>query len=273
MLVAIAIITVLLSLVIVTLNGVRSTAKNAHCQANLAQLAQAALRYANDHSDWPTAIAWRIPAVGELEQTSWDWVTKTTNFSQTPQRIRAGSLWNYADQPQKLYQCPACEDQDLQSDQMTGYNYNTTFIGGEMAFAPPSFAYTYRGIRPSQCQRTAKCALFGDAGRGGPEAPLNNYMRAPTGNRPAQPHLGPGQHVVGLDLIYTGGQAFRHKGATNIAHLDGHTSGLNVPFLGERWEDAPTSIQSLLDYPNDGFLSNDDRLYNPNWSSATATTP
>ena len=115
--------------------------------------------------------------------------------------------------------------------------------------------------------------MFGDAGSGGPETPLNNYMRAPTRNRPEQPHLEGGPHVIGLDLVYTGAQSFRHDNATNVAFLDGHTESLTVPFRGVYWEQAPSSIQSLLDYPSEGFLSEDDRLYNPNWLPATISSP
>ena len=64
-----------------------------------------------------------------------------------------------------------------------------------------------------------------------------------------------------LGTLYGGGQAFRHRGSTNVEYLDGHTG------ISESAAAGPLATQNLLDqvmgYPANGFLSEDDRAYDP----------
>jgi prepilin-type processing-associated H-X9-DG protein len=89
--------------------------------------------------------------------------------------------------------------------------------------------------------------VFGDGGRA---RGTNKYMRAPMNTE--------GQ---ALEVIYTGGQAFRHQSATNVAYLDGHVALAGEPFQGALAEE--TLLRDKMDYPRNGFLSDDDRAYDP----------
>ena len=89
--------------------------------------------------------------------------------------------------------------------------------------------------------------MFGDAGRA---ESTNKYMRAPMNT----------EHI-GLDFVYAGGQAFRHQKATNVAYLDGHVSSAHSPFQGTLATDS--LLTEEMDYPRNGFLSDDDRAYDP----------
>jgi prepilin-type processing-associated H-X9-DG protein len=64
----------------------------------------------------------------------------------------------------------------------------------------------------------------------------------------------------GLSVTYTGAQAFRHQRTTCVAYLDGHVAPAGTPCRGQL---ATPSNLLLLGYPENGFLSDDDRAYDP----------
>jgi prepilin-type processing-associated H-X9-DG protein len=94
----------------------------------------------------------------------------------------------------------------------------------------------------------ASVAVFGEGGRAGS---TNKFMRAPVETF---------EGVLSLGEIYTGGQAFRHGKATNVAYLDLHVAPASVPHRGAR---ANAAMLDLLGYPGNGFLSDDDTAYDP----------
>jgi prepilin-type processing-associated H-X9-DG protein len=89
--------------------------------------------------------------------------------------------------------------------------------------------------------------MFGDGGRA---ESTNKYMRAPMNTEEKAP-----------GVIYTGGQAFRHQKATIVAYLDGHVGLTRNPFKGALATE--TLLTDKMDYPRNGFLSDDDRAYDP----------
>ena len=141
------------------------------------------------------------------------------------------------------------------NDPATGYNYNTTYLGAEGRFPElgadgrwvDGWANARRGVPPSQHRRPAETAMFGDAGWVGG---ANKFMRAPSGNVEND-----------LSVVYSGGQAFRHSGCCNVVHLDGHVCACTMACEGEHA--SQPLLDQLLGYPLNGFLSDDDRAYDP----------
>ncbi|MHC4766440.1 MAG: type II secretion system protein [Planctomycetota bacterium] len=240
LLVVLATIALLLSLMLPSLAGVRTSGRTAVCISNLRQMAIAAQRYALEHEFFPPAV--RYENDGTVTQIDWDWVTTWDG-----QLISPGPLWEFTDDPGRVQQCPEYHGTTNTADPYTGYNYNTTYIGGEGTWGCWGWDNFRCGVRYSACRWTARVALFGDGGRAGS---TNKYMRAP-------------MNTEGLDLgvVYTGGQAFRHQKATNVAYLDGHVGMAREPFRGGLATDA--LLRDKMDYPRNGFLSDDDRAYDP----------
>jgi prepilin-type processing-associated H-X9-DG protein len=145
-------------------------------------------------------------------------------------------------------QCPDYDgESNFEGDPFTGYNYNTSYIGGEAAYVEVGWAVVRKGVAPHACQRVDRCAVFGCGGYSGG---ANKFMRAP-GN----PEHG------SLFVTYAGGQAFRHAGnTTNSAFLDGHVESRGVACKGES---ATEGLLNVMGYGANGFLSDDDGAYAP----------
>jgi len=241
-LVVIAVIALVIGLLAPAMAGARAGSRSMKCQANLKQLAVASQNYAAIYDAWPAAI--RYDSVnGAFRRVSWDWVTTFSN-----QVISPGPLWSFTDHPDDVQQCPDCSlASTFGGDPFTGYNYNTTYIGAEATFPLTGWKKIRAGVPPHACSRSSTCAMFGDgAWKGG----ANKFMRAPLNS----------EHQS-LGIIYAGGQAFRHTGWTNIAFVDGHVGAMNKPCQGQLA--TPTNLQQKMDFPRNGFLSDDDRLYDP----------
>ena len=67
--------------------------------------------------------------------------------------------------------------------------------------------------------------------------------------------------MLPLSVTYAGGQAFRHAGSTNVGFLDGHVASFGQPQKGEHA--TGDLLSSVMGYPDHGFLSDDDRAYDP----------
>jgi prepilin-type processing-associated H-X9-DG protein len=241
LLVIIAIVTVLMGLLAPGLSAVRAAGQSTVCRANLRQMAIAAQNYAAVYDAFPPALRFEHTA-GSLHQVAWDWVTTLSG-----ELIAPGPLWSSGDKPGEIQQCPAyLGGTNFAGDPHTGYNYNTTYIGGEAPFPMTGWGPVRWGIKPHAARRTATCAIFGD---GGYASGANKFMRAPVNTE-----------GWGLSVVYAGAQAFRHRGSTNVAYLDGHIGSPAQPRKGAL---ATESLLEDMDYPRNGFLSDDDRAYNP----------
>ena len=133
------------------------------------------------------------------------------------------------------------------ADPYTGYNYNTTFIGAEGTLATPGWEGIRWRVPLGQHRRTVQTAMFGDGGRAGG---TNKFMRAPMNSE-----------GYALDVIYAGGQAFRHQRSTNVAYLDGHVDSVQKPYAGALATES--LLEDVMGYPENGFLSDDDSAYDP----------
>ena len=232
----------LLGLLAPALSSARARSRAARCQLNLKQMAAAAFAYAAVYDAFPVAIRYDNSS-GVLRTIAWDWVAGAAGQPASP-----GALWGFANNPGDVQQCPECDGRaNALGDPYTGYNYNTTYIGGEARFPHAGWHAVRKGIAPHACARGHSCAMFGDGGYSGG---ANKFMRAPLDS----------EHI-GLDAVYAGGQAFRHRGATNIAFVDGHVGSTREAHRGARATDA--LLNQYMAYPRNGFLSNDDSAYDP----------
>lgn len=245
LLVVLATIALLLGTLVPALSGVRRSAHGAVCISNLRQMAIAAQRYALEYQYFPPAIRYDL-VDGVAVQYAWDWVTTIDD-----RLISPGPLWSFTDDPDRVQQCPLYHGTtNFGGDPFTGYNYNTSYLGGEGRLFNWGWEHFRAGVRYSACRRTAQVALFGDGGR---SDSTNKFMRAP---------MNEAEDNFLLYTIYSGAQAFRHGHATNVAYLDLHVAPAATPFKGALATDA---LLELIEYPANGFLSGDDRAYDPLW--------
>ena len=237
LLVVVAVISVLVSLLVPSLNRAREQAKGLRCCSNLRQLAVAAHAYAGSYRD-------RYPIAQYLQtgpvriSFAWDFTTEWhTEAAAGEPVVTPGLLWAHTG-ADEVQQCPTYEGgANWLSDPYSGYNYNTSFIGhgrGEWIAAP---ALT------SQVRTPARTALFGDGRyRGG----ANKFMRAPWAEVSGD---------LGFSGRFAGTQGFCHSGKTNVAFADGHA---------EAWADLYTDTYAHEQRgiaPETGFLSADNALY------------
>ncbi len=240
LLIVIGVIALLIGLLAPGLGGVRSAGRAMRCSTNLRQMAIAAQGYAAIYDAFPAGI--RYENDGGVTIIAWDWVTTFSG-----QVISPGPLWAFTDNPGEVQQCPSFHGVTNFADQFTGYNYNTTYIGGEGALYNWGWEKFRPGVGPGVCRRGAETAFFGDGGVGGGIA--NKLMRAPMNS-----------DGWGLSVVYAGGQAFRHGGFTNVAYVDGHVGAVDRPQPGKL---ATDSLLEEMGYPENGFLSDDDTAYDP----------
>lgn len=242
LMVVLATMALLLGVLVPALTSVQSAGRGAACVSNLRRMSIAAQRYALDYAYFPPSL--RYENEGTFTVVAWDWVSTFDD-----EVISPGSLWEFTEDPDRAQQCPTYHGRSNFADRYTGYNYNTTFLGGESSFPNLGWNGFRPGLRYGACRRAATVAIFGDGGIAAGVA--NKFMRAPT-NREG----------YNLQTIYSGGQAFRHRHATNVAYIDLHVSAMATPLPGALATDA---LLDHMGYPANGFLSNDDRAYDPLW--------
>lgn len=248
-LVCIAIIAILMGIALPALKTVRASSQQTACTSNLRQLMYAATMYgATNNEAMPPAVLY-FQSGAAIRAVSWDFATAPDG------QIIPGAVWQFTDTPLEVQQCPSYTGpSNTESDPYTGYNYNTTFIGHEGGFpttgadgAPLDGWRTARLGRPmSAFAFPERTAVFGD---GGWKNGANKYMRAPMNT------------VEGnLPLVCAGTQAFRHAGAcTCCAYLDGHIGIVQQARRGALT--TPQLAELVTDFPNNGFLSEDDSAY------------
>ena len=206
LLVVIGIIGLLLGLLLPTLTRARVQARQAVCLSNLRQLMTAAGAYADDYAGRLPVSQWSVPNVAAH---AWDF-SRVRDPADGQWRLVPGLLWRPAGltDPSAVQQCPEFDGKsNSPGDPFTGYNYNTSYLGGGQGEWRPEPAKLTWVADP------AGTAVFGD---GEYAAGANKFMRAPRhggrdGASPARP---------------AGTQGFRHAGnTTNLAFADGHAAG------------------------------------------------
>lgn len=238
----VTVISVLGALLLPAVGGVRGTARTTESLSQLRQMAFAAQRYTDRWNRFPIAVRYE-PGDGAVRTIAWDWQHHADGT------VTPGPMWRFTDTPNEVLRCPAWRGpSDVEGEPFSGYNYNTSYLGGEASYGTVGWDAIRWGLRPAAVRRPADAAIFGAGGwRGG----TNKFMRAP-GNR------------EGYDAwtLHAGGQAFRyHGGRTVAAYLDGHVGTQAEPQL-------PTvpdhlAAEQVMDHPRNGFLSDDDSAYDP----------
>ncbi|MHC5156503.1 MAG: hypothetical protein ACYSOZ_00190, partial [Planctomycetota bacterium] len=281
----IAVLAVMLSVLLPSLNKAKEQAKSVYCRSNLRQLAIAAFNYnlSNDGyfplAQYTTEGQRPLPPAPEMlsvnaaipEEPSepmetvtymhaWDFtmIMSSRGVENVP-----GLLWQ-GDTIEKVQQCPAYKGVDNWGGiQFTGYNYNTSYIGhgqGEIVGPDYSGRVIPHPVWPSWCtivmpaketdiNSPNQCALFGDGHYAGG---ANKFMRAP--------QAWSGDISSGLKLAGT--QGYRHLNRTNLVFSDGHAESIEGLFT-----DIEGGGKTRLDEHNDGnrikigFISSGNSLY------------
>jgi prepilin-type N-terminal cleavage/methylation domain-containing protein/prepilin-type processing-associated H-X9-DG protein len=240
LLVVIGIIAVLISVLLPSLAKAREQAASVKCLSNLRQLAQSTFAYvAENRGVYPIAY-WDYDGNSSID-AQWDFITEFNAGGNQTQR--PGLLFGQRGGTAVVL-CPLYEPTKTSGDDYTGYNYNTSYIGGR------KLQDEFHGsARHGQVRDPIHTALFGDAGFGNS---TNRYMRAPFG-------------FAGDQATVSGGaQAFRHRGATNVAYCDGHAEPVTIrpadrfPTTGV-WASNPSL--RIITGKNNGFLSQDNSAY------------
>ncbi|MFK7960821.1 MAG: type II secretion system protein [Phycisphaerales bacterium] len=236
------VLSVLGAILLPAIGGVRGSARTTESLSQLRQMTFAAQRYTDRWNRFPMAVRYE-PGDGAVRTLAWDW-QQTATGETVP-----GPMWRFTDTPDEVLRCPAWRGADgAEGEPFSGYNYNTSYLGGEASYGTTGWDAIRWGLRPAAVRRPADAVIFGAGGwRGG----TNKFMRAP-GNR------------EGLDpwTLHAGGQAFRyHGGRTVTAHLDGHVATSAQAQLPP--EPDLMAAEQVMDHPRNGFLSSDDRAYDP----------
>ncbi len=240
LLVVIGIIAVLISVLLPALSKARAQAANVKCLSNLRQLAQSAFAYtAENRGTYPISY-WDYDHNSSID-AQWDFVSEVDSSGRPSQR--PGLLFGQRGGTSVVL-CPLYEPTKVSGDDYTGYNYNTSYIGGRQLMGE-----LHASARHGQIRDASHTALFGDAGYG---IYTNRFMRAPLG-------------FAGDQATVSGGaQSFRHRGATNVAYVDGHAETVFIkaedrfPTTGV-WLTDP-SLRIIVGKTN-GYLSQDNSAY------------
>lgn len=189
----IAIISILISLLIIVIGNATGLSKTNICKNYQRQLIVATVSYQNENNTNPPALSY-AQEDDLMLMRAWD---------------EEVILWQYLDKQAKRMICPEYEST---TESTSGYNYNTSFIGDEEYL----FADAVKGVSISNCKHPTHCALFGDCAK-------NKFMRAPEYDAIYDPFTSPETRCAGM-------QAFRHSGNTVVGWLDGHISTQNYLF-------------------------------------------
>ena len=240
LLVVIAIIALLISLLLPALNRAREQSRSVKCLSNLRQMGQAAFIYAQAYDGY-------FPISHNSFTHEWD-------FNVNGATLTPGDLWSPGT-VLAIQQCPSYDrPSTTPTDPYTGYNYNTSYIGGGVNEITPLGHPHITPAKLAAIRHPDTTALFGDGQYWGG---TNKYMRAPI--LMAGTDIGDG---VGLSTRLAGTQGYRHLGLTNVCYCDGHAQsvGDRYPAAGTR-TGAAITYSSTLAGPGTGFLSPDNSAY------------
>jgi prepilin-type N-terminal cleavage/methylation domain-containing protein/prepilin-type processing-associated H-X9-DG protein len=243
LLVVIAIISMLLSILLPSLQRARGLSRRVTCLSNLRQLFIAAQVYAgNNNGSYPFAQE-TISGNGSYLVNCWDFMDLKSG------KGKAGLLWQ-GESIAKIHQCPAFKGvANWAGNPYTGYNYNASYIGGFYGkFTVNSVTHDniVRSAKVTDVKKPSECAIFGD---GQYSDGANKFMRAP--------FAGPIDLASGFASgSWAGTQGFRHLRQTNVAWCDGSATSLK-----QRYTVTEDPMDARMIAPGTGFLSPDNSAY------------
>jgi prepilin-type N-terminal cleavage/methylation domain-containing protein/prepilin-type processing-associated H-X9-DG protein len=235
LLVVITIIGMMTAVLLPALTRAKQQGKTIVCRSNLRQFAIAAMVYTEDNDGFfPLAYLY---SAGNPVVVSYAWdFTSSKDWDTGEQTVEAGMLWQ-GDTTEKIHQCPSYKGQhNWIDDPYTGYNYNTSYIGGY-----GSGKNIVKSSRRTDIAQPSDCAVFGD---GGFASGANKFMRSPF---PCQRDE--------FYARYAGTQAYRHLAKTNVAYADGSVRSTKSIFK----QTDPALMEMIAE--GTGFLSDDNHAY------------
>ncbi len=237
LLVIIAIIALLTGILLPALAGARTAAVRVACLSNQRQLALAATVYTDENRGHFMPALYTDFAADPAKRVAWDFVEV---FTASGVRTSPGALWDATDAG-AVMQCPASDGPDNWSpgsggfaaaageQPFTGYNYNTSYLGGPTVGPDPThprgdgprWASDGTLLAPSaridEIGDPSYTVVFGDGAFG---EGTNKFMRAPfAGTRDSD--IGRAGHGAGA-------QSFLHGGMSNAALADGHVRSFAI---------------------------------------------
>jgi len=244
LLTVVAVISILLAVLLPSLNRVKEYARSVYCLNNLRQMAIAAHSYAAVYRNY-YPLAYKTERIGGVRYYyAWDFTTwKDWSASPPVERVEPGLLWQ-GEHAEKVQQCPSYKQgHNWLADPYTGYNYNTSYIGMNETVFPNNSARTTDVLKP------AETAFFGDGQYAGG---ANKFMRAPY----------PNPRDASFTGRFAGTQGYRHRGRTNVAFCDGHAQSWQPLFTEtDPYGKTNLEIHNAKESLKIGFLSNDNSLY------------
>jgi prepilin-type processing-associated H-X9-DG protein len=247
LLVVVGISTVLIGLLLPAISRARDSSATAVCLSNLRQMSVAATQYATLFGGRYPIAQYSVSQPPLVSSFSWDYTT-VTNTATGARSVHPGVLWT---DPTNLrvQQCPAYDGRSATAgDPFTGYNYNTSYIGGGQN--EPTFGKTTPPAKVVQVRNPSRTVLFGDAGVS--QLGANKFMRSPL-RSPTDPLS------FSAAARANGAQGFRHNaspgraGVTNVVFCDGHAESLRDRFTAS----LPVTATA-------GFISEDNSPYDLN---------
>lgn len=238
LLVVISVLALLMAILMPVLAGARQRGRSIACLSNLRQMVIAAQTYTNDNDDYfPMVLITKVD--GSLfKLCAWDF---TTVYDSGQRYVEAGLLWG-DEMMERIQQCPSFRGAaNWAVDPYTGYNYNSSYIGGSAAVnnGQVVLGTVVMSSKVSEVIRPGECAIFGD-GQWADGA--NKFMRSPL----------PGKLDAFFSGRYAGTQGYRHLGRTNVAYCDGSVKSVRGCHKGT----DPANIAE-----GTGFLSADNIAY------------
>ncbi|MCH2133379.1 MAG: type II secretion system GspH family protein [Phycisphaerales bacterium] len=256
--VVIAIIALLIGGLVPALGHLDDHARQTRCRSNLRVMARAAIVYATHHRGHfpPALLHGTNDDANSGDVRAWDY------WRQPDGTVVPGLLWTYTDHPGEVLQCPGFTGpSNWEGDPFTGYNYNVAFIAaeGRLPWGQPGGSWDFLvekdnldggvSLTLAQCRRSGTTALFGvGSWRNG----ANKFMRSPVNASPQD-----------ASTAYAGCQGFHYAGSTTFACIDGHVERSATPFQGQHFDELPDWMTSAMDWPRNGFLSDDAARYDP----------
>ncbi|MEE2906568.1 MAG: type II secretion system protein [Planctomycetota bacterium] len=252
------IIALLLGLLVPAMDRIGGQSIRVKCLSNLRIMARAATLHAlQNEGNFPPALLYgldRDANTGDVR--AWDYWRRADGS------VVPGLLWSYTDHPGEVLQCPGfVGPANWEGDPCTGYNYNTAFIAaeGRQPWGEPGGSWDFitakdnldgaTSLSMAECRRSGTTALFGvGAWRQG----ANKFMRSPVNASPQD-----------MSMAYAGTQGFHYSGKTQFVCVDGHVEAMGTPCRGLHFESLPQALTDLMDWPRNGFLSEDAARYDP----------